>query len=121
MIFQARSIQELAKKDFENLRQDGENNEPEMKTVRRGRPPGKKAGRLPFERAGSDFSSDATLATAGDNAIWLNSTHELSGKTQLFDKPGTADIFARNSSHNGEHYGGMAENKSDRNDEFSGM
>eukprot|EP00268_Persea_americana_P023665 TRINITY_DN231_c1_g2_i1.p1 TRINITY_DN231_c1_g2~~TRINITY_DN231_c1_g2_i1.p1 ORF type:complete len:477 (-),score=104.25 TRINITY_DN231_c1_g2_i1:403-1740(-) len=38
---QARSIQELAKKDFEILRQDGEDNEPEVKTVRRGRPPGK--------------------------------------------------------------------------------
>ncbi|KAJ8625656.1 hypothetical protein MRB53_034186 [Persea americana] len=119
---QARSIQELAKKDFENLRQDSEDNEPEMKTVRRGRPPGKSSikrlGRPPFERAGSDFSSDATLANAGDNSIWSNSTHDFSRKAQLSDKSGTTDVLAR-TSRNGENHG-WAERKSDRNDDFPG-
>lgn len=123
--FQARSIHELAKKDFDNLRQDSEDNEPEMKTGRRGRPPGKgsikRVGRPPFERAGSDFSSDATLATAGDNSIWSNSTHDFSRKAQHSDKSGTTDLLARTSSRNGESHGWLAERKSDRNDEFPGM
>ncbi|XP_077231209.1 uncharacterized protein LOC143864207 isoform X2 [Tasmannia lanceolata] len=98
---QARSIQELARKDFENLRQDSEDNEPELKPpVRRGRPPGKTSfkrlvGRLSLERAGSDFSSDATLATAGDNAGWCNSTHDQLRKAH--DKAGITDASIRNS------------------------
>ncbi|XP_078448427.1 uncharacterized protein LOC144716995 [Wolffia australiana] len=78
---QARSIQELAKKDFENLRQDSEDDEP--KIPRRGRPPGKSvakklAGRSPGDRASVDFS-DATLANAGDNMLtWSNSSHDNS-------------------------------------------
>lgn len=36
---QARTIQELAKRDFENLRQKGEDGEPQPRVIRRGRPP----------------------------------------------------------------------------------
>ncbi|PQM38978.1 uncharacterized protein Pyn_15008 [Prunus yedoensis var. nudiflora] len=68
---QARSIHELAKKNFDNLRQDSDDNEPGPKVVRRGRPPTKNLkkplGRPSLERAGSEFS-DATLATGAENA-----------------------------------------------------
>ncbi|CAA7391244.1 unnamed protein product [Spirodela intermedia] len=78
---QARSIHELAKKDFENLRQDSDEDEPEPRIVRRGRPPGKSSakktvGRPPNDRASLDFSPDATLANAGDNLPWSNSSHD---------------------------------------------
>lgn len=79
--YQARSIHELAKKDFENLRQDSDEDEPEPRIVRRGRPPGKSSakkalGRPPNDRASLDFSSDATLANAGDNLAWSNFSHD---------------------------------------------
>ncbi|CAK7329082.1 unnamed protein product [Dovyalis caffra] len=68
---QARSIQELAKKNFENLRQDSDDNEAEPKAVRRGRPPSenlkKSPGRPSLDLAGSEFPSGATLATGGEN------------------------------------------------------
>ncbi|RRT51841.1 hypothetical protein B296_00041955 [Ensete ventricosum] len=80
---QARSIQELAKKNFENLRQESDDNEPEPKPARRGRPPYKnvlkKAGRPPADHAGSNFPSSATLANAGDNSHW-NFSHDLQRK-----------------------------------------
>ena len=81
--YQARSIHELAKKDFDNLRQDTEDEDPEPKIIRRGRPPGKSwmkkaGGRSPGDRAGVDFS-DASLATGGENHMtWSNSLHENS-------------------------------------------
>ncbi|KAL6982600.1 hypothetical protein U1Q18_015988 [Sarracenia purpurea var. burkii] len=71
---QARSIHELAKRDFENLRQVNDNGEPQPKIVRRGRPPSKTKnlkssfGSPPFERFGPECSSDATLASGGDGS-----------------------------------------------------
>ncbi|KAJ9186334.1 hypothetical protein P3X46_001917 [Hevea brasiliensis] len=67
---QARSMQELARKDFENLRQDSDDGETQPKIVRRGRPPGKlkkSLERSPLDRVGPECSSDATLASGGDN------------------------------------------------------
>ncbi|XP_042507245.1 uncharacterized protein LOC122083481 [Macadamia integrifolia] len=122
---QARSMQELAKKDFENLRQDSEDNEPEPRVVRRGRPPTKHLkkppGRPNFERAGSEFSSDATLATAGDCAIWSNSHDQRKGS--LPDRSGISDGSGRtfHGSRNTEAYTSwLAERKSEKNDELSG-
>ncbi|PIA56844.1 hypothetical protein AQUCO_00700890v1 [Aquilegia coerulea] len=70
---QARSIQELAKRDFDNLRQESDDNGSQPKIVRRGRPPTKnlkkRLGRPPIERAGSGLSSDVNLANAGDKNI----------------------------------------------------
>jgi bromodomain-containing protein 7/9 len=74
---QAKSIQELAKRDFENLRQEGEDGELQPKVVRRGRPPTKHLkkqqqqqqpplGGSPAERVGLEC---ATLATFEDNSI----------------------------------------------------
>ncbi|KAG5246602.1 bromodomain-containing protein [Salix suchowensis] len=69
---QARAMQEIANKDFKNLRQDSDDSEPQPKVVRRGRPPG--TGKLknalersPVDRVGPEAFSDATLATGGDN------------------------------------------------------
>ncbi|KAI4366263.1 hypothetical protein MLD38_022158 [Melastoma candidum] len=73
---QARAMQELARKDFENLRQDSDSDEPQQpKVVRRGRPPGsgqkKSLEKSPLERIGNEGSSDATLANE-DNSPWSN-------------------------------------------------
>ncbi|KAI3507163.1 hypothetical protein L1887_21988 [Cichorium endivia] len=57
---QARTIQELAKRDFRNLRQEGEDGELQPKVVKRGRPPSKKPpGRPPLDRAGPESTSGA--------------------------------------------------------------
>ncbi|CAN0924263.1 Bromodomain and PHD finger-containing protein 3 [Linum grandiflorum] len=117
---QARSIQELAKKDFENLRQDSDDGdddnddgEPEPKAekvervVRRGRPPGsgkskKSLEKSPLDRAMVEFSPDATLATGGDNSNGSNGYNFR--KTTLFKPP--VDMSGRSShgSHNGDNY-----------------
>ncbi|MQM16399.1 hypothetical protein Taro_049352 [Colocasia esculenta] len=121
---QARSIQELAKKNFENLRQESsDDEEPEPKVVRRGRPPSKNTtkkavGRPPAEHASSDFSSGATLANAGESTLLSNSSHDLTRKGFSFDKLGSHDASAR-ASHglrNNESYNWMAD-KTDRNEE----
>lgn len=69
---QARSMLELAKKDFQNVRQDSDDNEPQPKVVRRGRPPGKNLkkslGTSPFENVCPEPSSDPALTSAGGNA-----------------------------------------------------
>ncbi|KAL0560900.1 hypothetical protein IC582_001317 [Cucumis melo] len=93
---QARTIQELAKKNFKNLRQDSDDNEPEPKVVRRGRPPTKNLkkplGRPSLERAGSEFSPDATLATGGENA---NRSSDLRKGLHHLEKPSFADFSGR--------------------------
>ncbi|KAL5713807.1 hypothetical protein ACHQM5_015852 [Ranunculus cassubicifolius] len=109
---QARSILELAKKDFENLRQGSDHTEFQPK--RRGRPPTKnlkkRLGRPPLERLGSDPSSNATLANAGDNVG--SSSYDLrrgpfSGRS------------SPSPNYNGEMFAWSADNKSETNDEFS--
>ena len=66
-------MQELARKDFANLRQDSDDSEPQHKIARRGRPPGKNSrkssGMSPSERVAPDSSSDVTLASGGDIAM----------------------------------------------------
>nr|POE85147.1 bromodomain and phd finger-containing protein 3 [Quercus suber] len=119
---QARSIHELAKKSFENLRQDSDDNEAEPKIVRRGRPPTKNLkkslGRPSLEHAGSEFSADATLATGGEN----NWSNDLRKGTHLSDKSALADSSGRfhGSRNNDVYTNWMVDNKSERNDEFPG-
>uniref|UniRef100_A0A804IL62 Bromo domain-containing protein n=1 Tax=Musa acuminata subsp. malaccensis TaxID=214687 RepID=A0A804IL62_MUSAM len=120
---QARSIQELAKKNFENLRQESDDNEPEPKPVRRGRPPSKniqkKVGRPPVDRAGSNFSSNATHSNAGDSSHWTSLSHDLSRKG--LDKTSSSELPAKpyglriieSHSLTGDH-------KSERNEDNSG-
>uniref|UniRef100_A0A803LGS2 Bromo domain-containing protein n=1 Tax=Chenopodium quinoa TaxID=63459 RepID=A0A803LGS2_CHEQI len=119
---QARSIQELAVKNFDNLRADSDNNEPEPepKVVRRGRPPTKNLkrppGRPPLERASSDFS-EATLATAGGNS---NRSNNEVRKASHSDKYGSTDTFARSlyGSRVGETYIGWSAERYDRADDM---
>jgi bromodomain-containing protein 7/9 len=85
------------------LRQDSDDNEPEPKVVRRGRPPTKNLkkplGRPSLERAGSEFS-DATLATGAENAILSN-----------YDRSRNNDVYAS----------WLADNKFERNDDLTGF
>ncbi|KAK1297083.1 Transcription factor GTE10 [Acorus calamus] len=122
---QARGIQELAEKNFENLRQDSDDEEPEPKVVRRGRPPSKNiikrtVGRPPIDRASSDFSSNATLANAGDNGMWSNSSNDVLRRGAFLDKPGTSDVSTRYGLHNSDPYGWLMDGKPDKNDELTG-
>ncbi|RWW50645.1 hypothetical protein BHE74_00043077 [Ensete ventricosum] len=120
---QARSIQELAKKNFENLRQESDDNEPEPKPARRGRPPYKnvlkKAGRPPADHAGSNFPSSATLANAGDNSHW-NFSHDLQRKG--LGKPSSSELPTKPYGLHGiEAHSLTGEHKSERNEENSGL
>ncbi|XWS20841.1 hypothetical protein CRYUN_Cryun30bG0003600 [Craigia yunnanensis] len=105
---QARSIQELAKKDFENLRQDSDESEPQSKVVRRGRPPGKSLKKSlelsSFDHVASEFSSDATLATGTDAANLPNAYNLRKGPSS--HKLWPADTLIRPSlgSHSNENY-----------------
>ncbi|XVF74107.1 hypothetical protein PTKIN_Ptkin13bG0033700 [Pterospermum kingtungense] len=105
---QARSMQELAKKDFENLRQDSDEGEPRPKVVRRGRPPGKSLRKAlessSFDRVGSEFSSDATLATGPDASSFSNTYNLRKGPSSLKLRP--ADTLTRPSwgSHSNENH-----------------
>ncbi|KAM1031453.1 hypothetical protein ACFX2C_035242 [Malus domestica] len=111
---QARSIQELAKKNFENLRQDSDDNESGPKVVRRGRPPTKnlhkKLGRPSLDRAGSEFSH-ATLATGAENA-----TLDHKKGSHLSDKSGLTG-----SRNNDVYTNWLTDNKFERNDDVTGF
>ena len=90
-------MQELAGKDFANLREDSDDSEPQHKIARRGRPPGKNSrkssGMSPSERVAPDSSSDVTLASGGDNATGPNSYNLRKG----IGKFQPADSFVRTS------------------------
>ncbi|KAF5740959.1 bromodomain-containing protein [Tripterygium wilfordii] len=104
---QARSIQGLAKKDFENLRQDSDDGEPQPKVVRKGRPAGKglkkSLERSLFDRVGPEFSSDATLASGGDIASWSNG-YNLRKSTASKSQPADVSVWASRGSHSGENH-----------------
>ncbi|KAG0452866.1 hypothetical protein HPP92_025530 [Vanilla planifolia] len=74
---QARSIQELAKKSFANLRQESDDNEPEPKIVRRGRPPGTSKNKEKMLHIGSDCCLEASLASALDGNLSFSSNCDL--------------------------------------------
>lgn len=104
---QARSIQELAKRDFENLRNEGDNGEPQPKVVRRGRPPSKNLKKplesSPVDRVGHELSSGATLASAEDKAIGSNGYNLRKGPA--FYRFRSNDAFGTSCrSRNGENY-----------------
>lgn len=120
---QARSIQELAQKNFDNLRQDSDDNEAEPKVIRRGRPPTKHfkkpPGRPSLERAASEFASDATPATGQENTLWSN--HDMRRGPLASDKSNFADSSGKfYGSRNDVYSGSFTENKSNRNDEGIG-
>ncbi|KAK6253199.1 hypothetical protein QUC31_014919 [Theobroma cacao] len=122
---QARSIQELAKKNFENLRQDSDDNEAEQKVVQRGRPPTKNfkkpLGRPSLEeRSAPEFSSDATLASGAENSMLVN--HDMRKGLLPSDKSSFADSSGKfYGSRNDVYSGWFPENRSDRGDEGTGQ
>ncbi|KFK44178.1 hypothetical protein AALP_AA1G224800 [Arabis alpina] len=84
---QARAIQELAKKDFENLRQDSDDEEPQNqlqqqqqqqqpKVARRGRPPKKQPEPSSIDRTASEISADA-LIPGGDSSNKFSGAYNL--------------------------------------------
>ncbi|KAK1406678.1 hypothetical protein QVD17_42197 [Tagetes erecta] len=115
---QARSIQELAKRDFENLRLEGEDGELQPKVVKRGRPPGKQAkktpGRPPLDRVGPESTSGATLATTEDNAN-ESTPYNLRKAPPMLYRFQADGLFGSHRSRNGEH---SSELMSDWNEEF---
>ncbi|KAG7647014.1 Bromodomain-like superfamily [Arabidopsis thaliana x Arabidopsis arenosa] len=80
---QARAIQELAKKDFENLRQDSDDEEPQSqqqqqqqpKVARRGRPPKKHPEPSSIDRTASEMSADALIP--GDSSNKFSGAYNL--------------------------------------------
>ncbi|XP_073106137.1 uncharacterized protein [Elaeis guineensis] len=124
---QARSIQELAKKNFDNLRQESDDNEPEPKPkpVRRGRPPSNKTVKQsvtsPADHFGSDFSSGATLANAGDNNYFSNLANDLFRRGLVVDKSSMAALpGSAYGLHNAETHSWISGHRTERNEEFSG-
>ncbi|CAN8292211.1 unnamed protein product [Cochlearia groenlandica] len=81
---QARAIQELAKKDFENLRQDSDDEEPQNqlqqqqqpKVAKRGRPPKKQPEPSSIDRTASEVSADA-LIPGGDSSNKFSGAYNL--------------------------------------------
>ncbi|KAL1219735.1 Transcription factor GTE11 [Cardamine amara subsp. amara] len=93
---QARAIQELAKKDFENLRQDSDDEEPQNqqnqqqqqqqqqpKVARRGRPPKKQPEPSSIDRTASEISADA-LIPGGDSSNKFSGAYNLRKAPPLY-------------------------------------
>eukprot|EP01018_Ginkgo_biloba_P009257 Gb_36938 [translate_table: standard] len=133
---QARSIQELARKNFQSLRLDPEGFEVELKPASKGKSNysskkwTKKPGlrRYPLEPAGSDFSSGATLATGGDHTKLSNASLHDSTKIRKVvasERPGNvygySDITARNLQgyHSADGIGPSTEMKAEKSEELS--
>ncbi|XP_076892874.1 uncharacterized protein LOC143544727 isoform X1 [Bidens hawaiensis] len=114
---QARSIHELAKRDFENLKQEGEDGELQPKVVRRGRPPGKLVkktpGRPPLDRVGPESTSGATMAATEDNTNESIPYNLRKAPPVLYRFQ--ADGLLGSRSRNGEHF---SELLTDWNEEF---
>ncbi|CAA0834920.1 DNA-binding bromodomain-containing protein [Striga hermonthica] len=111
---QARTIQELAKRDFNNLRHEGE-----PKVVRRGRPPNSKNHKKAVEnttvdRVGADLSTGATLAKEEDKATGSNSYNLRKGPALFRFRSGNS-FMSSYGSRNGENH---SEWSIDWNNEF---
>ncbi|XP_015079896.1 uncharacterized protein LOC107023652 [Solanum pennellii] len=105
---QARSIQDLAKRDFDNLRHEGEDGELQPKVVRRGRPPSKNLKKSeesspppsknlkmsiegsPIDCIAPEISSGATLAS-GEEKVGGSNSYNLRKGPMLY-KFRSADI-----------------------------
>lgn len=100
-------MQELANKDFENLRQDSDDNEPQPKVVRRGRPPRKNLSKSldssPFDHACTEPALDASLASeGGGNARGSNTCNLRKGQPSYRFPPADTVLRASHGSHNNE-------------------
>jgi bromodomain-containing protein 9 len=130
-VLQARAIQELAKKDFENLRQDSDASDPELEPEpepepeqkpqpRRGRPPNKNnvkhkvGGRPPAERATADLSG-SSLATASNSGRHAPSEFDLSRRAMIADVLRASLVNQRN------EYNWSSERKTERIEDCPGF
>ncbi|XP_042066183.1 uncharacterized protein LOC121809546 [Salvia splendens] len=116
---QARTIQELAKRDFKNLKHEGADGIPQPKIVRRGRPPSSKNHKKPLEtslldRVGNDLTTGATLANGEDKATGSNA-YNLRKASPLFRYRSSDPYMSSYSSRNGENH---SEYSTDWNNEF---
>ncbi|CAF2256713.1 transcription factor GTE4 [Brassica napus] len=110
---QARAIQELAKKDFENLRRDSDDEEPQSqqeqqqqpKVARRGRPPKKQPEPSSIDRTASEISADA-LIPGGDSSNRFSGAYNLR-KTPPSHKFRQAETSVR-INHNSETQSGWS-------------
>ncbi|KAL1547087.1 bromodomain-containing protein 9-like [Salvia divinorum] len=104
---QARSIQEIAKRDFENLRHEGDNGQPQPKVVRRGRPPSSKSSlkTSPLDRAGAEPSSGGTLTNKEDKETGSNPYNLRKGPALFRYRPNDPYVSSyrpRNSEYHSE-------------------
>ncbi|CAA0842012.1 DNA-binding bromodomain-containing protein [Striga hermonthica] len=111
---QARTIQDLAKRDFDNLRHEGE-----PKVIRRGRPPNSKNQKKavetsPADRVATELSSGATLAKVEDKANG-SSSYNLRKGPALFRLRSADPYVSSYGSRNGENH---SEWSIDWNNEF---
>ncbi|KAL8058273.1 hypothetical protein ABFX02_03G007800 [Erythranthe guttata] len=117
---QARTIQDLAKRDFENLRHEGDNGEPQPKVVRRGRPPTNKNQKKLLETSSPvdrvDLSSGAAaLNNSGEERGTGSNSYNLR-KAPALHRYRTSDLYVSPyRPRNGENY---SEWLADWNDEF---
>ncbi|GAA0138643.1 chromatin/chromatin-binding, or -regulatory protein [Lithospermum erythrorhizon] len=104
---QARSIQEIARRDFANLRHEGDDGEPQPKVVRRGRPPGKTQKKhiekSPVDRIGAEISSDVTLASGEEKGAGPNSSYCLRKTSSLYKFRSSDGFSTPNRSSIGEN------------------
>ncbi|KAK1362219.1 putative DNA-binding bromodomain-containing protein [Heracleum sosnowskyi] len=139
---QARSIQELAKRDFENLRHEGDDGELRPKVVRRGRPPSKHLKKPPLTTSISNNGPETSsaLAAAESPALAaaespaLAATESLALVTAEENTNGSSAYNLRRapvsykfqttnaalSSHRSRNGGNYSEWLADWNDEFPG-
>ncbi|KAF9683245.1 hypothetical protein SADUNF_Sadunf05G0192600 [Salix dunnii] len=96
------------RQDFENLRQDSDDSEPQPKVARRGRPHG--TGKLKntlerslVDRVGPETFSDATLATGGDSNS-LSNGYNLRRSSSYKYQPADALIRVSHGSHINENH-----------------
>ncbi|KAL2538097.1 DNA-binding bromodomain-containing protein [Forsythia ovata] len=115
---QARAIRELAKRDFENLKHEGDDGEPQPKIVRRGRPPTKNQKKSvetsPVDHVGPEISSSAPLASGEDKGTGSNSYNLRKGP--MFYRFRSTDPFV--SSYRPRHGENYSDWLVDWNDEF---
>ncbi|XP_051118221.1 uncharacterized protein LOC127242643 [Andrographis paniculata] len=117
---QARAIQDLAKRDFENLKHQGDNGELQPRVVRRGRPPNSKnqkksAETSPGDRVESsatEVSTGVSLANGEDKPAGSNS-YNLRKSPGLYKFKSTDPFVSNNRPRNG-----VSEWLADWNDEF---
>lgn len=104
------------------MRQEGDDGEPQPKIVRRGRPPTKhlkkSLGSSPLEHVAPETSSEATLATGGDNSISSNSYNLRKGPTPCKFRPADISVKAQYGSRNSDNYSSWL---SEWNNEFPGL